>query len=171
MKLNIGAGKHTFDDYFCIDAAQHPKASRRLDLLHEFAFDGDKLVNPLPLENNSAELILNTHFIEHFYRWEATALVAEFHRLLRPGGLLIIECPDIAKCALNLLKFTQDQYSMWGFYGDPSWEDPLMCHKWGYTPDSLSMLLAGQGFKNMKVKKPETHGRRANRDMRIECYK
>lgn len=172
MKLNIGAGKQTWPDFFCVDAVQHPKATRPLDLVHTFEFAEDgALLNPLPLSDCSADLLANFHFIEHVYHWEAIHLVAEFYRLLKPGGLLIIECPDILKCARNLLKGHRDQLCMWGLYGDWGHKDPYMMHRHGYTPESLSALLKGAGFTGIKVLAPQTHGARGNRDMRIEAYK
>lgn len=171
MKLNIGAGKQTWNGFFCVDAVQHPKASRDLDLVHAFEFDGDTLVNPLPLDDGCADELHNYHFIEHVYRWESPALVREFHRLLKPGGRLVIECPDIEKCARNMLKGAKDQMCMWGFYGDPRHMDPFMCHRWGYTPKTIVDLLRLCGFKDVQILNPKTHGGRVKRDMRVEAVK
>lgn len=171
MKLNIGAGKQIWPGFFCVDAVQHPKAERPLDLVHAFTFDGETLKNPLPLEDEIADELHNYHFIEHVYRWEAPALLREFHRLLRPAGRLVIECPDIAKAAKHLLAGGKDQMCMWPLYGDPSHKDPYMCHRWGYTPATLTALLRECGFRAITIGKPETHGRRANRDMRVTALK
>lgn len=171
MKLNIGAGKQTWPGYFCVDAVQHPKASRHLDMVHAFCFDGEVLTNPLPLEDGIADEVHNYHFIEHVYRWEAPALLGEFYRLLKKTGRLVIECPDIAKAAKNLLDGGKDQMCMWPLYGDPGHKDPYMCHRWGYTPATMVSLLHKCGYSNVTVEKPETHGKRANRDMRITAVK
>lgn len=39
---------------------------------------------------------------------------------------------------------------MWVFYGDPQWQDPLMVHRWGYTPASLSGMLRELGLVNVR---------------------
>lgn len=169
MKLNIGCGKQTWDGYYCVDAVPHPKATRAPDLLHAFAFEGTRLKNPLPLPDGCADEVHAYHFIEHVYRWEAPALLAEFHRMLKPGGLLVLELPNIEAAAKNLLAGLDDQMAMWPLYGDPSHVDPFMCHRWGYTPTTIKALL-GDFFK-ISIRPPQTHGARVSRDMRVEAWK
>lgn len=172
MKINIGAGKQRGVDHFCVDAEQHPQAKRPLDLLHIFKFANEgSLENPLPLADGCADEVMNFHFIEHLYNWEAIHMVKEFYRLLKPGGLVIIECPDVLKSARNLLKGQRDQMGMWGLYGDWGHKNPYMMHKHGYSPETLGQLLKSAGFKHIVVKDPKTHGRRIDRDMRIEAVK
>ncbi len=55
---------------------------------------------------------------------------------------------------------------MWVFYGDPKWQDPLMVHRWGYTPYSLISLLKETGLVNIK-QEPAQFKLREPRDMRI----
>ena len=172
MRLNIGCGKQTWRDFFCIDAVRHPKASRDPDLLHAFYFAKDgALLNPVPLADGCADELHSYHFIEHVYRWEAPHLVAEFHRLLKPDGALILELPNIAAAARNLLACMNDQMAMWPLYGNPDEVDPYMCHRWGYTPATIAGLLKEAGFKDVRVLPPVTHGAKANRDMRVEAVK
>ena len=56
--------------------------------------------------------------------------------------------------------------SMWSLYGDPSWKDPLMCHKWAYTPDSLAQVVTQAGFVNAR-QEPAQFKLKEPRDMRI----
>ena len=171
MKINFACGKQTWPDYYCIDAQQHPKATRSLDLVHAFEFDDVELANPLPLTDGCADEVHAYHFIEHVYQWEAPAVIREFARLLRPGGLLVLECPNLEAACKNLLKGAGDQLCMWPLYGDPGHRDPFMCHRWGYTPASLQHLVEAQGFTRAKHLPPRTHGARINRDMRLEAVK
>ncbi len=169
MKINIACGKQTWDDFFCVDAVRHPKASRDPDLLHAFRFDKTVLVNPLPLECGQATELHSYHFLEHVYAWEAPALLQEFKRLLQPGGLLVLELPNITLAAKNLLAGLGDQMSMWPLYGDPQHLDPYMTHRWGYTQKTLKALLVSNGFVDLKFCNPKTHGAKLLRDMRVEC--
>lgn len=171
MKINFGCGKQTWPGFYCVDAIQHPKAARPLDLIYAMQFDGEKLINPLPLADNCCDELHSYHFLEHVYRWESPAVLAEFHRLLKPSGRLILELPDLEKAAKNLLLGSPDQMSMWGLYGDPGHKDPYMCHRWGYSPATITQLLADAGYQDIRVLPPQTHGARHNRDMRVECIK
>ena len=56
--------------------------------------------------------------------------------------------------------------SMWPLYGDPSWKDPLMCHKWAYVPESLIAVLQDAWFKSAQ-QEPAQFKLREPRDMRI----
>lgn len=169
MKINFACGKQTWPGFFCIDAVPHPKATRAPDLLHALQFDGERIVNPIPLDDGCAEEVHSYHFIEHVYAWEAPAVIAEWRRLLKPGGLLVLELPNIEHAARNLLNGLSDQMNMWPFYGDPSHRDPYMCHRWGYTPRTIMGLLSRGGFTEIVMGEPRTHGARVNRDMRVEA--
>lgn len=172
MKINVGCGKQTWDGWFCIDAEKHEKATRDPDLLYVFEFNADgSLMQPIPLESEVASEIHSYHFIEHVFAWEAQAVIAEFRRLLKPGGLLVIECPNIKLAAENLLGGMPDQWCMWPFYGDPGQKNPYMTHKWGYTQKTLKRLLMDAGFNTVSNLPPQTHGAKMNRDMRAEARK
>ena len=55
---------------------------------------------------------------------------------------------------------------MFVFYGDPSWKDPLMCHRWGWTPATLKQALEKCGL--IDVKEDEALFKRGRpRDMRV----
>lgn len=169
VKIDFASGKHRVPGYFCIDAVEHPNASKPLDMLHAIKFTGTVLSNPLPLPDACADEVRSCHFLEHVYAWEAPALVAEWRRLLKVGGRLVLELPNIELAAKNLLAGSTDQMSMWGFYGDPGWRDPYMCHRWGYTPETVKALLVG--FVRIKVMAPQTHGAKVQRDMRVEAIR
>jgi predicted SAM-dependent methyltransferase len=83
------------------------------------------------------------HLFEHLYRWEVEGALREWGRLLQPGGLLILELPDLVKCCKNYLEGRMrggknpDQLARWGIYGDPRSGNPYMNHRWGYSPDEL----------------------------------
>lgn len=171
MRINFGCGKQTWPDWFCIDAVRHPKASRDPDLLFALAFNDTQLVEALPLADGCADELHSYHFIEHVYRWEAPAVLAEWHRLLRPGGLLVLELPNLEAACRNLLAGARDQMGMWPIYGDWGHRDPYMMHKHGYTPATIQALVAECGFTNIRMARPQTHKARSDRDMRLEARK
>ena len=59
---------------------------------------------------------------------------------------------------------------MWPLYGDPSWADPLMCHKWAYTPQTLITTLESAVFMHARQAKA-MFKLREPRDMRIVAEK
>jgi predicted SAM-dependent methyltransferase len=163
MKINVGCGKMILDGWVNCDVQRNPKAPRAPELLCD--------ARSIPLADGCADTVMALHLIEHFYYWEVPAVLAEWRRLLGEGGQLILELPDIEKCARNLLKESTDQMSMWGFYGDPGHKDPFMCHRWGYTPKTLTKVLEANGFDRIKFTAPLHHGRRDQRDMRVMARK
>ena len=164
MKLNIGAGRKPLPSpWLNVDLEPQPKRGGQW-LKADAA--------SIPLDSGCADEIQAIHLFEHFYRWEVDALLAEWRRLLQPGGKLALELPDISKAAQNLLNGDTEQMSMWAFYGDPTRKNPLMCHRWGWTPKTLRDCLERNCFENIRFRPPLHHLKgRDRRDMRVECFK
>ena len=166
MKLNLGCGDKILPGYVNVDVAE-ARAGRRPDVLCD-------LHRLTPFEDNSAEEILSVHVIEHFWRWEVPDVLREWVRVLKPGGRLVLECPNlVAACEAFLADADlhsgpgpEGQRTMWVFYGDPSWRDPLMVHRWGYTPRSLAAVMAEAGLVNLR-QEPAQFKLREPRDMRV----
>jgi len=132
----------------------------------------------IPLDDDCADEIMCIHGFEHFYRWEVDDLAIEWRRVLRPGGLLVLEMPDLLKCCENILTgYGQagkhpDQIGMWGLFGDPRLRSPFMCHRWGWTPRTLREFLKGHGFIDIQDGETRWHpAGRARRDMRMTARK
>lgn len=171
MKINFGAGRTVLPGFFNIDAVAHPAAPYPPEMMFELAFKDGALVERIPLADGCAEELCAFHVIEHFYRYDVDAVVAEWKRLLLAGGKLTLELPNIEASARNLLAGMSDQMCMWGLYGDPSHGSPFMCHRWGYSPKTITSLLAFHGFDKIAILPPRTHKKRLNRDMRVEAIK
>ena len=165
-RLNLGCGDKILEGYVNVDVAPS-RGGRAPDVicdLHDLA----------RFESGSVDEILSVHVVEHFWRWEVIGVLKEWVRVLKPGGTMILECPNlISACEAVLadperatLPGLEGQRSMWVLYGDPSWKDPLMCHRWAYTPQSLGAVMHEAGFTQIR-QEPAQYKLREPRDMRV----
>ena len=166
VRLNLGCGDKILPGYINIDTVSS-RAGKQPDVNADIR----DLRN---IKSFVADEVLAVHVIEHFYFWEVIPLLKSWRRLLKPGGKLILECPNLLYAcqmivenpAMRSQPGKAGQMSMWPLYGDPSWKDPLMCHKWAYTPESLMGVLQEAGFQQAK-QEPAQFKLREPRDMRI----
>jgi ubiquinone/menaquinone biosynthesis C-methylase UbiE len=132
-------------------------------------------IRRLPYAANSVDRIAAIHVLEHFYQWEAPLILADWYRVLVPGGQLILELPCLDKIFDYIRDCMQHNKAIWlaftlhAFWGDPQYHDPAMCHKWGYSVDSLSQILRTIGFVEVKEEVPNYHFE--PRDMRLTAVK
>lgn len=162
-RVNIGCGRMVLDGWINCDVQVSPKAPRPPEVLCD--------ARTVPLPDSDCDVVMALHLIEHFYRWEVEDVLAEWRRLLKPKGQLILELPNLEQACRNLLKGLNDQMSMWPIYGDWNHRDEFMMHKHGYSPATITALLKTCGFTKIRILPPMTHGRRHNRDMRVEGVK
>ena len=166
VKLNLGCGDKILDGYVNVDVADS-RAGKRPDVLCD-------LHALTPFEDNAADEILAVHVVEHFWRLEVADVLRDWARALKPGGLMILACPNLKSACeafladpeLHAGAGQEGQKTMWVFYGDPAWRDPLMVHRWGYTPQSLAALMAEAGLVKIR-QEPAQFKLREPRDMRI----
>lgn len=164
MRLNLGCGDKILEGYVNVDVAPS-RAGRRPDVLCD-------LHSLTPFEDRTADEILSVHVVEHFWRWEVVGVLREWVRVLKPGAKMMLECPNLRSACEEFLRNPSagpgkdGQRSMWVFYGDPSWRDPLMVHRWGYTPDTLAAVMTEAGLVNIR-QEPAQFKLREPRDMRV----
>jgi predicted SAM-dependent methyltransferase len=119
----------------------------------------------LPFPDNYADEARAIHVIEHFYVWEVPAILAEWVRVLKPGGSIALECPCLDKIiALYNVPRIPPYMTLWGLYGDPRLQDPLMMHKWCYTERMLGGLMNEAG---LEARPEPARFHQPLRDMRI----
>jgi len=61
-------------------------------------------IRNLPVADGIVDGIATHHVLEHFYRHQVEELVSYFYRLLKPGGYLLTEMPDLARI-ISLLRW------------------------------------------------------------------
>ena len=118
------------------------------------------------VETSSMDALYSSHNIEHVYAHEVPKALAEFKRVLRPDGFVIITCPDIqAICALVAEgKLTEQAYSspagpitphdiLYGHGASIAEGDLFMAHRCGFTQEVLTKALEVSGFVSMGTAK------------------
>lgn len=171
IKLNLGSGAVPMPGYINVDVAPE-----RGGQVPDVVSDVRDLKGSFT--DNFADEILSVHVVEHFWRWELPEIMREWVRVLKPGGKMIIECPNLITACEELLKNPlqaagpgpEGQRTMWCLYGDPQHKDPLMCHRWLYTPESLAQVMHDAGLREL-AREPAQFKMRDPRDMRITGIK
>jgi SAM-dependent methyltransferase len=185
-KLALGVGvqgnRYKLAGWITIDAKQ----------LRNQHVDYVQVVPPLPEEVMEMvdvfDVVEGMHFWEHLYIWQAKQLAKEIHQILKPGGKLILELPNLAKVfeyqagVKDIPKIPSrppmyepdPRFGLWAIYGaqdDPKWTGNIFqAHKWGYTPETITEQLKAAGFSRVDIKRATTRLPDV-RDMRVEAYK
>jgi predicted SAM-dependent methyltransferase len=88
VKLHLGCGPRHIPGFCHIDIIKHP----HVDVV---AAVDDLFM----IQNGSVDLIYACHILEHFNRNSRLRVLREWHRVLKPGGILRIAVPDFEMCA------------------------------------------------------------------------
>lgn len=152
MKLHLGCGRKKLPDYVNIDLSNS---------------DLDMDIRQLPHGSDSIDEILSVHVFEHFYLHEAGNVMAEWFRVLKPGGRLILELPCYDKVIEHIKLGHADNLTRWAMYGEPRTHldgEPAL-HKWIWYMDELAQLMFHTGFQKVTNEPVQYH--RPDRDMRL----
>ena len=167
MKVNLGCGHKLLAGFVNVDLADNWSAVQP-DVVAD-------VTGPLPFEDGVADEVHAYHVLEHLYRWQTEEVLKEWTRILRPGGLLVIEVPCLDKIIHYMKTMMErgtvmdDRLSLWGLYGDPNYKNEAMCHRWCFSRGELSQVLKGIGMTNVTAMPPKTH--QPIRDIRFEATK
>ncbi|QJC55203.1 hypothetical protein HC248_00481 [Polaromonas vacuolata] len=120
------------------------------------------------VKSQSMDAVYSAHNIEHVYAHEVPVVLAEFLRVLKPTGYLVITCPDLQTvCALVAEdKLTDAAYTaqagiitpldiLYGHGAALAAGHHFMAHKCGFTLKTLTTALQTAGFKTIAGKRRE----------------
>lgn len=161
IRLDLGSGNKKEAGWIGVDCRQGGKIQP--DVVAD-------LRERLPFPDDYADEIRAIHIIEHFYPWEVDEIVKEWARVLKPGCMMAIECPDIDKVLrLAMVPEIAPNFTFWALYGDPRHQSPEMMHHWCYNRRQIGMCMQNAGLVDIRPEMALFHA--PIRDMRMVGFK
>jgi len=155
LRLHLGCGKVRLEGFVNIDHRATSATDLECDILQ------------LPFDDNTVTRIETYHVIEHLGRHEAVRAVREWHRVLKSGGVLVMECPDFDATCREYLEGRVDRidniFGLQRFEGDS--------HRFGYNFERLRLLLAECGFQSIVQQPPTDYHKEQELCLRVEATK
>ena len=164
IKLNLGAGGIEYEGYLSVDLYDQ-RAHIQMD------------ITKLDFDDSSVTEILASHVFEHLNPYHALDILKDWRRVLKPGGKLIMEMPDIEQlCKRFVTASTGERYGILNaIYGSVNTtgvggpDNITSPHLFGWWPQSLWDHLTNAGFTNIvfmdeKIPHPESN-------LRVEAEK
>lgn len=143
IKLNLGVGNRGREGFIGVDINDGPN----VDIIYDIAY----LKNKLP--TNSVDEIYSRHVIEHFPRKELESLLKEWFKLIKRGGKIILDFPDLKRYIdyyiENKSKVSIEELSRW-IYGDQTYNENF--HKNGFDAEHIKKIIENNNFDVISVK-------------------
>lgn len=143
VKLDIGGGVYPRDGYLNVDAFVE-SADIRADM------------RDIPLPDASVDEIYSSHALEHMSKHDIVPILKEWKRLLKVGGVAVIEVPDLRWCCENWLYRLSNDWHMDTIFGQQT--TPGEFHKTGFTPDIMAGYLREAGLTLLAQRTVDSHG-------------
>jgi ubiquinone/menaquinone biosynthesis C-methylase UbiE len=143
LYLNLGCWHRYIPGFVHVDLCDMPHIDHKtsIDSLPMFADD-------------SVDLIYSSHSLEYFDRLEAERVLAEWRRVLRPGGTLRVAVPDFDRLVEIYNRSGELRYLLGPLYGrmEITTASGLakLYHKTVYNLTHLTALLKMCGFGNVR---------------------
>lgn len=111
---------------------------------------------------NSIDAVYSSHNIEHLYAHEVPCALAEFQRVLKPDGFVVVTCPDLQSVAALVAqdKLLEPAYvsragpisphdTLYGHAAAMADGNLYMAHRCGFTRRTLIDSLQKAGFASV----------------------
>ncbi len=144
VRLNAGSGSDKKKGYLNFDK-YNSKADANWDI-----FD-------IPMNDDSVAQVFAYEVVEHLPTTKVLDAFKEIHRVLKPGGNIVLVVPDLIDTIENFIKKPNDEFSLARIYGSQTHEGQY--HKTGFTDKRLFTLLALAGFKKISMAYFDTFGK------------
>ena len=164
IKLNLGSGGISYPGFLSVDL-HDKRAQCKMD------------ITKLDFDDNSVSEILASHVFEHLNPYHSIDILKEWNRVLKPGGKLIMEMPDIEKCCKRFV--TADMGTRYGIMnviygsvnttGEGGPDNITSPHLFGWWPDALRDHLINSGYVDITFMDEQIPHPMDN--FRVEAYK
>lgn len=115
------------------------------------------MVDMSPVPDECFEAAYTAHTLEHVYPHEVRRCLWNFHRVLKPGGVLLVVVPNLEGVeATEKVLYESPSGPISGLdmiYGhhDMVEQSPYMAHKCGFVKETLKAAFESVGFVNVSV--------------------
>ncbi len=168
LRLHLGCGAVRLDGYVNIDADRSARADLFLDFRDVPNF----------FARRAASEILMIHSIAYLNLWQARDLFSAFRSLLASSGKLVLETPDVERCATLLLEagksghltpqYLEGARGIFAFdLGQISRRLQFTPYAFGWSGWHLKQELEAAGFTEVRILEAQTH--HPWRDVRVEA--
>lgn len=164
IRLNLGSGGVPYKGWLSVDLYD-----KRAHVMMD--------ITKLDFDDNSVTEILASHVFEHLNPYHSIAILQEWRRVLKPGGKLSMEMPDIeALCKRFVTASTGERYGILNaIYGSVNTtgeggpDNITSPHLFGWWKQSLWDHLSNAGFTNIQFMDEQIPHPESN--LRVEAYK
>jgi len=94
IKLHLGCGSKYWNTWCNIDANPIEDSDTHRGFMEEKP-DLWADIQKLSCKRDSIDVICSHHVLEHFYRYEVIEMLKNFYEILKPGGILVTEMPNL----------------------------------------------------------------------------
>lgn len=169
--LHVGCGSSTI--------AQMPKGFQDgswqelrfdIDPSYDVDFVGT-MTDMRAVASDSVDALYSSHNIEHVFAHEVATVLAEFRRVLKPEGFMVVTCPDLESVCKSVGegRLTEPLYHspggpispldiLYGHTAAIARGEIYMAHKTGFTRKTLGAVGQAAGFASLAVRaRPEKY--------------
>lgn len=166
--LNIGSGPRGNDR---LHARFREPGWREIRVDIDPAAEPDVLATTTDLSmfgTSSVDGVWSSHNLEHLFAHEVPVALGEYHRVLRPGGVLMIVTPDLQQIGQYLAEDRLDEPLyvspagpiaahdiLFGHRASIAYGATAMAHRTGFTGRSLESALHAAGFPRVVIERAQ----------------